>query len=195
MRIPLQSSLLWPLAAWSPLKTSASEHRNRHRRVLLWSLAGAALVHLIVFVALPDMEVEPLEGSNVRTVDLGSAEKTPSALLDVSFGPPEIANGNGTTHHEPAERVLNTKRLAELPPLCLELAAEGTRPLHGRVRLSVGPAGYAQVEELITSTGSTCGDFVIRNVAGSLRYHWLPDSRFPAPVDLVQPVTLVEVRR
>ena len=29
-------------------------------------------------------------------------------------------------------------------------------------------------------------------LAGDLQYHWLPSERFPAPVHLVQPVTLVE---
>ena len=42
------------------------------------------------------------------------------------------------------------------------------------------------------STGSACGDATLARVAGDLWYRWLPSEEFPAPVDVVQPLSFAE---
>ena len=53
-------------------------------------------------------------------------------------------------------------------------------------------AALIHVAVFVLWPGDACGDQVIETVAGDLLYHWLPSERFPAPVDLIQPVTLTQ---
>lgn len=67
-------------------------------------------------------------------------------------------------------------------------------PLSGRVHLRVNATGRVETVELTQSVGHICADEVITTVAASMWYHWLPNDRFPGPVDLDQPITLATAR-
>ena len=58
----------------------------------------------------------------------------------------------------------------------------------------VDEGGRTDDVEIEQSTGDACADEVLSRVAGDLWYRWLPSEEFPAPVDLVQPITLAETR-
>jgi len=172
------------------MKRSAAQHRERHRKVLAWSFAVAILLHLALFLLSPELRVKVLGDPAVEAVQVGPPLDVPWAL-DVRFGPPTLTAPDGTSWQEPADRVLQTVRLIELPPLCAAMAGDQPISLRGSVHLQVNVEGHAAVVELVEGTGTACGDHLLRSVAGDLRYHWLPTSRFPAPLDLVQPVRLM----
>lgn len=174
------------------MRRSHRQHRSRYRKVLTWSLAVAAGVHVAIFALSPDFEIEPLDGSRAEVVATDS-QRTPSTALEVLFGPPMITAPDGSALREPPDRILRAARVTELPPLCVHLASELRLPQSGAIRLQVNAAGHAEVVEVFESTGDPCVDNILANTADALRYHWLPDERFPAPVLLVQPVTLVEL--
>ncbi len=156
-----------------------------------WSFGLAALLHIAVFVLWPGFRIELLPGSDGRGETVSEAEGSPT-FVDVFFGPPDIFEIDGTLSREPPERVLEADRVLQLPTECATLSQEGRTPAYGRVRLRVRPSGRADVIGIAQSTGDECGDDVIETVAGDLLYHWLPSERFPAPVDLIQPVTLTQ---
>lgn len=178
------------------MKTRAAELRARHRTILGWSLGVAIVVHLAVFLLAPEFRTTPLASSDTdpQATDSATAATAPSAVVDVLFGPPTISTPDGSTWSEPPERRLEARRGVALPPLCAAATHEGRTPLSGRVRLTVKASGRVDVTGLAESTGDSCADVVLTTVAGSLWYHWLPSERFPAPVELVQPVTLTDVR-
>lgn len=115
------------------------------------------------------------------------------ALVDVRFGPPEIQRADGAIAREPAERTLQVVRLMRLPADCNVQAWATEAGVSGSVRLRVRVDGRAENPEIASSTGSRCADWLLTQLADDLRYLWLPNVRFPAPVELVQPVTVVEV--
>lgn len=119
---------------------------------------------------------------------------TAAGYVSVLFGPPTIFTADGRGRTEPNDRILEAERLTELPVSCGTRRARAAFPVSGTVRLSIRASGDADVIRMAESTGSACADDVIRTVASALRYHWLPDERYPAPVQLVQPVTVAEVR-
>jgi len=170
------------------VESRAAELRRRDGRVLRWSLAAAALVHVAAFVLWPSFRIEPFPGLSEATAQDGGGEGTP-IWVEAVFGPPEISLGDGRVHRE--DRQLEASRVLLLPPECSVLGqGDGSRP-HGRVHLRVWKSGRTDVLAITESTGSDCGDEVISAMAGALWYRWLPNDRFQAPVDLVQPVTLV----
>lgn len=57
------------------------------------------------------------------------------------------------------------------------------------------PDHMLRTTKLTRSTGDRCGDEILTEMADALVYHWLPTERFPAPVDLLQPVTVIGARR
>lgn len=180
------------------MTTRAARLRARHRKILGWSLGIALVVHLGFFLLGPEFRTSPLSGSDTGppAPDSATADSVApaSAVVDVLFGPPTISRPDGSTWSEPPERRLEARRGIELPPLCAAVGREKGMPLSGRVRLTVKASGRVDVTGLAERTGDACADVVLTTVAGSLRYHWLPDEQFPAPVELVQPVTLTDVR-
>ena len=172
------------------MKRSAAQHRERHRKVFAWSFAAAISLHIALFILSPELRVQVLGDPAVEAVQAGPPPALPWAL-DVRFGPPTLTAPDGTSWPEPADRVLDTVRLIELPTLCAAMAHDEMISLRGSVHLQVNVEGHAAVIELVESTGTACGDHLLRSVAGDLHYHWLPTSRFPAPLDLVQPVRLM----
>jgi hypothetical protein len=172
-------------------RSRSAELREKNRRVFAWSLGLAALIHIAVFVLWPGFRVEPLAGSGGQDQAVSEAEGG-LTFVDVFFGPPDIFEVDGMLSREPPDRVLEADRVLQLPTECATLGQEGRTPAYGRVRVRVRPSGRADVVGIAESTGDECGDEVIRTVAGDLLYHWLPSERFPAPVDLIQPVTLTQ---
>ena len=163
------------------------ELRARHRRVLFWSFGVAALLHVAVLVIRPTYQVEPFVGSGLEMVP-GDSTGMPGTPVTLFFGPPEIRGLEGVIHVEPVDRILEVPRAVDLSPACI--ADAGRRTASGRVRLSVGVLGYTDVVALEEGTGIPCWDSVLRAVAADLWYRWLPSERFPAPVDVIQPVTV-----
>jgi hypothetical protein len=90
--------------------------------------------------------------------------------------------------------VLEARPILELPDDCADLVPTGREPMSGLVRLRVPVDGRVDRVQLTQSTGDDCGDRVILAVADALLYRWLPNDQFPAPVDLIQPITLRELR-
>lgn len=170
------------------MKSRAEELRRQHRKVLFWAIGVAAVLHVVAFLALPGFrnEVTWISGE-----DLVGVDPIDGSPVDVRFGPPLISAPDGSVAQEPPERTLQVVRLMSLPAGCDVLGDAGAL-LPGSVRLKVDPGGYAEALEVVQSTGFPCSDQVMMRLAGDLQYHWLPNERFPAPVHLVQPVTLVE---
>jgi hypothetical protein len=139
------------------------------------------------------MEVEPLPSSQ-RSIQVGGQPGGTVVYVDVLFGPPEISLPDGTTSLEPPERVLAADRILQLPTSCGHLVEEERTPVEGRVRLGVSSSGQTQIREVVRGTGDPCADEVMIAVADALEYRWLPNERYPPPVDLVQPVTLMAAR-
>jgi hypothetical protein len=171
------------------MKTRAQELRERDRRVLRWSLGAAVLIHVAAFVLWPGFRVEDLPDAGEDMKAMHGVEGTPT-YVDVVFGPPRIFGPDGTVATEPPTRVLAAERILRLPTECDNLEEPGRTPVEGQVRLKVVASGRTAVAGLEQSTGDACADEVLFTVAQALLYRWLPNDRFPAPVDLIQPVTL-----
>ena len=170
------------------------ELRRGNRKVLAYSLGIAALAHLAVFfIWSPEFEVEFAEATVIRRSEARQGANA-AAFVEVLFGPPEIVTGDGTIAKEPPDRTLRAGRVVQLPIMCAGLAQWGSTPSTGTVRLRVNAAGRVDKAQLTRGTGDSCADQVIITVAGSLWYHWLPNDRFPAPLDLSQPITLAAAR-
>lgn len=173
------------------MSSRAAELRARHRKIFAWSLGVAVLLHVAVFWLSPTFRAEPLGGMEVQGyVETGT--DGPLMELALFFGPPTIFPGDGEPWTEPAERVLEAGRVVRLSAGCEGFGLPV--PLTGRARLRVDPAGHTMAVEVAESTGEPCADEALTIVADALRYHWLPNERFPAPVEVVQPVTLVGAR-
>ena len=170
-----------------------SEHLRRRRRadrrVLWWCFGIAALVHGAVFALFPSIRSRdvpfPLFSDDLE-VDEGAIP------LDLFFGPPAIADAEGVFALEPPERVLEADRLVFLAPGCRAIIVGSGAVIRGTVRLAVRSNGLADVVGVVRSTGSDCGDAAMERVAGDLWYRWLPSDEFPAPVELIQAVTIAE---
>ena len=159
--------------------------------MLAWSLAVAALVHVLVFVTAPDFRIEPLSGAEVEldtTGVLGGGD----ASVQVFFGPPTVRIEGGADWTAPPERVLIADRAVRLGEGCFPLTNQGRTPIGSRVGLRIRSSGRVDVLGLLDSTGDSCADRLLTEIAGDLWYHWLPNERFQAPVDVEQPVTLLE---
>jgi hypothetical protein len=145
-------------------------------------------LHVGVFVFSPTFRATPLAGSGAQPADSVSSSGAP-IFVEVLFEPPTILLEDGGAWTEPPDRVLNAGRGIELPGDCLppRIGVEGRI---GEVRLQVKASGRVKVLGLSRSSGNACLDGVLRTVAGDLWYHWLPNSRFPAPVDLFQPIRI-----
>lgn len=174
------------------MKRNAAQLRSKHRKVLAWSIAAAVAIHVGVFVLAPEFKVEPLGGLDGENNAGDPMPILAPRVLSVFFGPPTIAMPDGTEWQEPDDRVLEAVRVTEFPPECAANAQAELTQQRGSVRLRVNQGGRAAVIDLVEGTGDPCGDRLLKSVAGALHYHWLPNTRFPAPVELVQPLTLAE---
>ncbi len=173
------------------MSTRGDELRKKQNKILAWSLAFAAVFHAALFLLWPTMTVEPLPVTD--TPILAAVPIVgPALMVDVHFGPPRIFESDGAVSVEPPERVLETSRILSVPTGCQNLVGQGRTPARGRVRLRVVASGHTLVDGIEESTGDKCADQVILTLANDLLYRWIPSERFPAPVDLIQPVTLTQ---
>ena len=179
------------------MRTRSEELRARNRRVFAVSYLIAALILGAIFVWSPAYDVEPLPSKEIERVSAEEGEEstppTSPIFVQVLFGPPVISARDGTLWEEPEGRTLEVGRIVDIPGECQEVFASEPLPIAGRVRLRVGGAGDADLVEVTESSGRPCFDQLIALVADALHYEWLPDDRFPPPVDLVQPVSILDL--
>lgn len=173
--------------------TRSRELRRRNRRVLAASMAVAAAIHAVVLLGFPDLRTDVPSTTEVELEGAPDLFATWN-WVDATFGPPEIIAEDGTVWFEPPDRVLETQNVdlsrSRLPEACRGRTRDSVVPGSGRVRLLLAASGRVVYTEASGTSGDPCLDGLIRVVASSLWYHWLPNDRFPAPVELIQPVTL-----
>jgi len=164
---------------------------RRQRRIIMVSIGIAVVAHLVFFLVAPRVQFSVTsdrifgEAAMQRLV-LGDL------AVDLHFGPPRILLPDGSRVEEPPERFLEASNLAltvlEVNPACADRFRPGLPAFEGEVRLQVGRDGRVTVMELEARTGDPCADAALLAAAQSLWYRWLPDERYAAPVDLVQPL-------
>lgn len=145
------------------------------------------VIHLAAFAFWPEVPVEPLDGGALVEREPEDVEDELRRVRVVArFGPPRILAPDGGWVDEPPDRFLEAGRAIHLPGYCLDRVLT----VEGRVRLRLNDEGRVDLTRIEEGTGSPCGNLALRAVAGDLWYRWLPDERFPAPVELIQPVSL-----
>lgn len=175
-------------------KSRAELLRRRNRRIYGWSFATAVVLHVLVLVYGPWFRSEPLARSGIELVE-GGTPNASGVPLDLFFGPPAIVVDADSLHREPPSRFLRVKRLVAPPLGCERGDWSAVETAVGEVRLAVNETGRIDEVDLTQSTGHRCWDLVVQRVAGDLRYHWIPSDRFPAPVELYQPIRATRSER
>jgi len=165
--------------------------RRRDRKVFYWSLVAAVAIHVAVVLLVPTFHPESVPVPEAET-EPGRPVLARPILVQAVFGPPTLAGPEEHSWTEPPERVLDAQRLVLLEGSCMALARNNGPAVRGELRLHVGWAGHARVLHVTESTGYACSDEVLKELGGALRYHWLPNERFPAPLELDQPIQLME---
>jgi len=136
--------------------------------------------------SLPDYE----DGEVARL----RSEREPVRWVDVSFGPPLITLSDGRRRREPPTRRFEVERVdiggLPLSGGCERARTEGVGSVTGSVALRVGRSGRVQYVQTAETTGDDCADAILVAVAEDLWYQWLPTDEIPAPIDLVQPMTV-----
>ena len=171
------------------MTTRSAELRRRHRKIFGWSLAIAIAAHALVLFFGPWFRADSLSGSGTELLGEGSAPLDGLAV-NVIFHPPAIVDGSGSRSQEPDWRVLSASRLIPAPPSCQRHDWFTNDFAKGEVRLVVGASGRPDSVSVSETSTDRCWDGVMLGLASDLRYRWLPSDRFPAPVELFQPVTL-----
>lgn len=171
------------------MDTHANGRRRKENRVLVVALGVAAVLHVAAFVLVGWSRTGPEWSPDREAVTLEPAPWT-GTPIDVFFGPPRIYRTDGSLAEEPDDRVLEAARLMGMPPTCLSREIPPSAPGSGEVRLVVNEDGRIDHVALTGSTGDACWDAVAVRVAGQLWYRWLPSDAFPAPVELLQPITV-----
>lgn len=166
----------------------SAELRDRNRRILVWSFAGAVLIHIVVFAMWPETPIEPLGEFGATTV---TAVEEEGVFLEirVEFGGPEIVSSGGRADRRRVARTLETRRLTRMPVECRDAMRVG-RTYDGEVRLVVDQEGRVDRKDMVVGSGDACGDRALLAVAGDLWYRWLPSEEHPAPIVLIQPVSV-----
>lgn len=175
----------------------SAELRQRYRRVLTVSLVIAAGIHGLIFIGSPEFHVGPqfelASNPDLVVGEMDAGERW--GIVNVFFGRPEIISGDGTIRREPPERVLEVYAVAvarsALPRGCHLRNESEVLPAEGRVRVQVDGGGLVVWDRIEQSDGDACGNALLTMLSGSLWYQWIPNDRFPAPVELIQPVRVV----
>jgi len=175
------------------MTTRSQQLRARDRKVLLWALFIAAAIHVAVFVLMPAFRATPVTGSDRDTTSAEAVVASP-AIVSVVFGPPTILIGDSAEVTQPPDHTLRASRAVQLSTQCAWLANNLPSPLIARFRLRVAVTHEAKDVRLVETSGNVCADDALVDATRDLVYHWLPDARFRAPVQLVQPVALVGVQ-
>lgn len=176
------------------MERRSDQLRARDRKVLGWALVAAVGVHVAIFALSPTFRTTPMTRTFVE-LDSAGVPGGANAIAEILFGPPRIRVAGGSEWIAPPDRVLPAEREIRLKADCLGLADPGRAPARGGVHLRVRESGRVDVVGMPEGTGDACADRVLKEVASHLWYHWIPDERFPAPIDLVQPVALLGVDR
>jgi hypothetical protein len=164
---------------------------RRQRRIILTSIGIAVVAHLVFFLVAPHLRFSV---TSDRIFGEAAMERLVlgDLAVDLHFGPPRILLPDGSRAEEPPDRFLEASNMAlrvlEVSPVCADSFRPGLPPFEGEVRLQVGREGRVTVMGLEARTGDRCADAALLSAAESLWYRWLPDDRYPAPVDLVQPL-------
>jgi hypothetical protein len=171
----------------------SERHRRQHRRVLGWSLAAAALLHLAVLALNPGWVLDQISIFAPRSLE--DRDGPPElGLVDVSFGPPQIFLPDGSLRQEPPERVLEALdvdiRGIRWAQGCVWVGSNGFERIKGEVELEVGREGFVREARISRSSGDGCLDQMLVAISGTLWYRWLPNESSPAPVRLLQPMTV-----
>ena len=172
------------------MATRAEELRRQHRRVYGASLLIAVVLHVVAFITFPGLRGEVIVTPDLELDTVGNVGVA-NAWVDLLFGPTEVRIAGDAHWTAPPERFLEADRPIRLPDRCLHLAGNTQPRRVARVGLRIKPSGRVDVLGMVSGTGSSCADDIIAEAAGALWYHWLPNDRFPAPLDVEQPVTLV----
>jgi hypothetical protein len=167
----------------------SNEIRQRDSRVLRISLGIAVVLHIAALGLIAWSKVAPTWRPDAEAVRLEEDAWTGTHVA-VFFGPPRIVQPDGTLSEEPPDRILEAARVLRMPPICMTREIATAAPGLGEVRLTVNARGRIDAVALTRSTGDACWDQVATRVAGDLWYRWLPDERFPAPLELLQPLTV-----
>lgn len=155
------------------------------------SIGIAVLAHLFFFFVAPHVRFSV---TSDRVFGEAAMERLVlgDLAVDLHFGPPRILLPDGSRAEEPPDRFLEASNMAlrelEVSPVCADRFQPGLPPFEGDVRLQVGREGRVTVMGLEARTWDPCADAALLSAAQSLWYRWLPDERYPAPVDLVQPL-------
>ena len=168
--------------------TRSVQLRQQGRRVLVWSLAVAAVIHVAVFALWPRTPVRPL--GELRATPIHDVEEG-DVFVEISaeFGGPLIVSAGEQPASDRVEGYLQANRLTRVSLECREAFPPGV--VHeGEVRLVVNEQGRVESKEVTRESGAPCGDRALLAVAGDLWYRWLPSRSHPAPVVLVQPVSV-----
>lgn len=177
--------------------TRSEELRRRNRRVFAASMAAAAAIHVGVFVAFPGVRPDPTWSRVVEPSDPGEPADLATSweLVDVFFGPPAVVEDDGTLWQEPPERVLEARKVevanVRFSASCRERPTSDLVPAEARVRLVLSAGGRVVERSVAVSSGDPCRDELLASIARSVWYQWIPNERFPAPVELIQPMRVV----
>lgn len=180
------------------MSTRSEELRRRGRRIFWYSMLAAVAVHVLIFAGSPDFETQPLPDRRGDVIESEPGGATGTRFVDVFFGPPAIRDAEGVLRKEPPDRVLEARAVdfdgLRLSFDCRERTMDEMVPVTGHVRLSLDAAGSVTEERIEEGSGDPCRDQVLTGIAAKVTYEWLPDDRFPAPVELVQPMRVVPAR-
>jgi hypothetical protein len=174
-------------------------NRNRSQSNLLFALSFliALGVHLALLLRDPTFELEVPEnylGPSAMQVPVDSGNIGP--LFNVSFLAPEIFARDGTLRPEPPERVLEARHIDLSEPLgsdaCGGRDPDSVFPVAGQVQVRVNEHGRVVSVEVRETTGNRCRDAIIAGIARSVWYRWLPNEDYPAPVELIQRMSVTE---
>lgn len=167
-----------------------ARRKKAERRLFVLCGSIAAVLHVVLFVVLRETRITVEDREyDIESIEITDRKPIP---LDLFFGPPAITDAAGGFSVEPPERVLEVDRLVYLPGTCRAIIRGSGDVARGSVRLRVNAMGRVDVLGVERSTGFLCGDATLTRVAGDLWYRWLPTEEFPAPVELVQPLSFAE---
>jgi hypothetical protein len=170
--------------------------RRRNRRIFGASMAVAVVVHAAIFVGSPTFQADPIWTDTVRTRAPADAEDPTATrwFVDVFFGPPAIVTGDGSRWQEPPERTLEARAFnvgaLRITTACANRPREVLVPADAAVALRLDGSGRVARARIERSSRDACRDEIVVKIANRLWYHWIPNDRFPAPVDLVQPMRI-----
>lgn len=175
-----------------PTRLGTRERKARSRRVFLWSLVAAGAAHAGV-IGFASWQASLAE-ARPPAVPEPSATQWTGAPVDIFFGPPRIFRSDKTLAEEPPSRILEAARSIHTPSACSAHEARAATTVgSGVVLLTVNESGRIDLASVDQTTGDRCWDAVALRVVKDLRYEWLPSERFPAPVEVLQPMTVAWV--